>query len=622
MPGSPRRQQDGFELVTRLPARAQIAALDEGLGAGTGEEAARCVLRLIELAGYRATRWTRQSSGVLDLIGGLSDAWRSRYSEDALRVLIRRWGAIRADLRPAALSLGRAAWITGVQDLARHEAPDDRATALSIAGDTADPRLGVVACGLLADPDRSVRARADQAVCVAALHLLGDTPDQYLGASYAEIRSRPVSPIPGDESVMELERCALLDALADAAWSFQSHRCRSPVLACLLLMDERFGHRAAAPPQERMRRLLAERNHPSHAALRGVLRRAPVPALRLCALRVLGVDAIADAARDRLATAEDDAEHEILLSNSHLLLDPRRAANIASLRLQESGEHAPLPAPPRRAALPTRARVGHAGIVSLIGVDTEERRAMIEPALADDDPSVRMIGCVAADPRDRADYMYDPSPLVARRAALEWSTVGVRAPSWGRPSCERRIGVALKTARSPHAWVRRVAREESARLGVDEPALPASRLQARRLAAQDPASFARLVRDMLHDPARRLDALGLIIALRQEPRFARDLSALAMGHDVDSRTRATAVRGLDGVDDPGARRAARSCLEEEDPRLRANALETHHIPVETLVELKDDANHRVRSSALRRILMPGGPGAARAHARAGVPDRD
>jgi len=234
---------------------------------------------------------------------------------------------------------------------------------------------------------------------------------------------------------------------------------------------------------------------------------------------------------------------------------------------------------------------------------------MLEPALADEDPMVRLIGCLAADPRDRADYMYDPSPPVARRAALEWSTVGVRAPSWGRPSCERRIEVALKTARSPHEWVRRVAVEESARLGVDEPGRPATRLQARRLAAQDPASFARLVRDMLHDPERRLDALGLIIALRQEPRFARDLSALAMGHDVDSRTRATAVRGLDGVDDPGARRAARSCLEEEDPRLRANALETRHIPVETLVELKHDAHHRVRSSALRRILMPGGPGA-------------
>jgi len=600
------RQSDPFDSITRLPMREQIAALDEGLAHGSGEEAQRCALRLIEIAGFRATRWTRQTSGVLDLITGLSEAWRSRHAEAALRVLIRRWGAIRADLRAPALALGRRPWVLGVQALAQGASRDERLVALAIARDTCDPRLGVFACGMLADPDREVRARADQVVTHQALRLARSTPSEHLGGELARLRARPATPIPCDPSVLELERCALLDAIADAAWSFATHRCRSPLLACALLAEEPPEHPAGANACERLRRLLGERNHPSHAPLRAVVRRTPAPFLRRAALRWARLEAMRDTARERLESADSTLEHEIVLSDMHLALDPARARTIRALRVarRRADGGGAIPDAQGRAALSDRARAGLVEFAGMLAVDDATRAAIIEPALSDPAPLVRLTGCAASEPAERVDYIYDPDERIARHAALLWSTLGVAAPAPTRASCERRTVLAATARRSPHAWVRRVAEEEHARLRTGDPASPASRLQARRFMESDPARFARAVRETLHDPERRLDALGLIIALRVEGRFARDLAALARGADVDPRARATAVRGLDAVTTAEARDAARACAGEQDPRLRSNAIETRHVPIESLVEFKDDEHHRVRSSALRRMLMP------------------
>jgi len=598
--------KDPFELITRLPMREQIAALDEGLAHATGDEAQHCVLRLTEIAGFRATRWTRQTSGLLDLISGLSEAWRSRYADDALGVLIRRWGAIRADLRAPALALGRQPWILGVQTLSQSTQSDKRLVALSIARDTGDPRLGVMACAMLADPDREVRARADHVVTHQALRLARSIPNEHLGDELAHRRERPVTPIPSDPSVLELESCALLDAIADAAWSFAAHRCRSPLLACALLADEPVEHPAARTARERLRRLLEERNHPSHAPLRATIRRTPAPALRLAALRWSRIDALHDTARERLETADSPLEHEIVLRSMHLTLDPRRAAALSTLRTARRRDDisGPIPPPETAVALSPRARAGLVTLAATLPLDDASRRAAIEPALADPDPIVRLTGCAASDPNQRVDYIYDRAAPIARHAAFVWSTLGVEPPAPTRAACDRRLALSATARRSPHAWVRRVADEERARLRHDDHAAPASRLQARRFMRADPARFARAVRDMLHDPDRRLDALGLIITLRAEPRFARDLAALATGGSVDLRTRATAVRGLDAVPSPDARDAINACVRDEDPRLRSNAIETRHVPLASLVEYKDDEHHRVRSSALRRMLMP------------------
>jgi hypothetical protein len=172
----------------------------------------------------------------------------------------------------------------------------------------------------------------------------------------------------------------------------------------------------------------------------------------------------------------------------------------------------------------------------------------------------------------------------------------------GSASCERRLNSARLNQRSSSAWVRRIADEEVERLSIDLASSPSSRLQARRLLASDPAKFVRLIREMLHHPARRAAGVEMILALGLEGRFEMDLVSLS-NEKLDARLAATLVRCLSHVDSVAAREAVLRSLESDDQRVVANAIESAHTPVETLVEYKGDDHHRVRSSAIRRMLV-------------------
>ncbi len=601
--------------------RQRIAALGDAIlvvPAGSRDEVA---MMLIELASVQTTLGHKHDTlGVdsaaspIELITRLPGKWRERHASDAMLAIARSWNVLSTPMKELGAGLGRDRWLEAARTLSRE--PDQRArlAAVSIAHDTADPGFAKIVALLLADEHQSVRKAADKALMRLTMVMLDHLPVHLLGADLAKVASTPRIVLPVDPAVLVLERCTLLGAIADSAWSFASHRCRSPLLAALLVMD-----RAVETPMERqisarMRRLLSERNHPSHSPMRTVLRRTPCPILRERSLRWLTIAPISTAAIDRLAIAESLDEHEIVLRKAHLGLRPKRGARLASLRHTTQQTNGRLELAPE-GPLPTRdqyhqigkdARAGLIRMSSLIAIDDQVKRDLREPALADPSTHIRLIACDASSSIDLPDFMYDVDPGIARHAAMSWSSVGNTPPRPSSPAGMHRAKIAKINDRSPHAWVRRLAQEESDRLVMVRPQSPASRSQARKNYANDPAGFVRSIRDHLADPAARCDALMLIRIMGIEHRFELDLISIVQSETSDAKARATAVMALGSVDSNAARYMLSESISDADDRIRANACEVIVSTPDQILELKSDTNHRVRANAIRRVIRESG----------------
>ena len=613
------KQHTPLEHAAKLRVRDRIVALGESLRSASTENRDTIACMLIELASKSEVpnapeTQSNGAAGPVELISRLPNKWRARHADDALLALARAWPNISPSVRPLAVALGRDRWLGTVRELSKEPDPITRLTAIAIAHDTVDPGLSKIVASMLSDEEQRVRRAADETLLRMALKLLDHVPPELLGEEYAKIARQPRIALPVDPAVLALEHCTLYGAISDAAWSFASHRCRSPLIAALLLMD-----RAVANPLEReigsrMRRLLSQRNHPSHAPLRSVLKRTDCPLLRERALRWLTISAISSAAIDRLCVAESLTEHEIVLRRVHLIHRPARASRMGTLGNARANtqQRSMFPARELWNQLSESSRCGVITLSSLIGEPDVDRRARIEPAMADESPRVRLTDAALCPMLDLQDYLFDPDPVIARHAAMRWSTLGVEPPRPDSHSGRARLKLAEQNSRSPHTMVRRIAQEEYARLTITDPHSPASRYQARRLLQRDPAGFARLVRDRLSIPANRNDMIMLIRMLGVERRFELDLIGIVQDEHKDERARASAVAALGRIDSNAARYTLSESLSAPDPRTRANAVETAALSSSQLLEYKDDPNHRVRASAVRRTLgdSMNGPGDA------------
>ncbi len=623
-----------MQLAARLPVRQRIAALGEAILVVPASQRDEVALKLIELAGFDLTgsacghgtdlqrHELESAAGPIELLARIPQRWQGRHAHEAMRALARAWGVLSRPMRELGAGLGRHRWLVTAEGLARDADPHARLAALSIAHDTADPGFAKIAGMLLVDEDRSVRQSADRTIMRLTMVMLEHLPAHLLGEDLAKVAATPRVVLPADPAVLALERCTLLGTIADAAWSFASHRCRSPLLAALLVMD-----RGVATPMERelcarMRRLLSERNHPSHSPLRTVLRRTPCPILRERALRWLTIAPISAAAVDRLGIAESVDEHELVLGKSYLGIRPKRADRLKSLHHAthrsdgrvELVEQGPLPRREAIAELSEEARAGLVRMASQIMIDDQPRRDLLEPMLADPSVRVRLGACVMSPPIDLPDFLYDADPSVARTGALIWSSSGQKPPRPFSPAWNHRKQIAQTNVRSPHPWVRRVSGEEFDRLSMIRPFSPASRVQARRMYQTDPSAFVRMLRDHLADPDSRCNALMLIRILGIGHRFELDLIAIVQNESCDARSRATAVMALGEVKTTSASYMLSEALQDRDDRIRSNAVESIAGPVDQLFELKADDHHRVRASAIRRMIRESDPAEpARSH---------
>lgn len=587
--------------LDRAPARERVAALGEALPLVPEHEREPIALRLFEVAAGARTARRVGAAGPIELLTDLATRRRERMGEEAMFAILSGWDSMPGSVRPLIGGLARDRWIRVGARAAASESPRVRSAVAGFAEDTADPGFAGIVCGLLGDADPAVRLRADRALLRLVMTLLSHLPPETLGTEYAAIAARPRIPLPIEREVLELERVELCRRLSDAAWRFADHRCRSPLIGSLLVLDRVPGTVLERAVAERIRRLLKERNHPSHTPMRTVLRGTPSPLLRERALRWLNIEPVASTCVDRLSSADSLHEHEILLRRAYLAMRPSRARRLRAVRPVGDREHAPVPDAAMLARLSPQARRGMVRFVQLIGLDEDARRAALEPTLADESALVRLAGVHAAHPVDLTDFIYDPDPAIARSAAARWATIGVAAPLVTMASAQRRIALAATLARSPHAEVRDIARAERERIDPFG-GTAASRLAGRRVFERDPVAFVKSVRERLADDSSVMNALMLLRGLRLSERFEMDLVDLATTH-ADDRVRATAVAALAGVDSEPARRVVRASLNAPDPRVRSNALESVEPDPGVLLEYKNDASHRVRGSAVRRVLL-------------------
>lgn len=594
-----------LQTLARAPRREQIPALGEVLRLAPEPEREAVALRLFELAAAGRAPDRGGALGPVELVSRWPKRMRVRDAERAMFELVCGWSQIPESVRGLARGLARERWLRIAT--AASDAPDPaaRVSAARFAEDTAEPGLARMVCTLLRDEHQSVRRHADRALLRLAVTLLGHVPEALLGSEFGAIAARPALTLRADPGVIDLERVELCRQIADASWSFSEHRCRSPLVAALLVLDRVPGGTMERAVAARIRRLLNEPAHPSHPPIRTALRRTPSPLLRERALRWIVLDPMRPTCVERLSEADSIEEHEITLRRAYLAVRPRRGTRLRSVRLAGPREHGPVPAASDVAKLSTQARRGHVRFVSLIGLEDEARRLALEPTLADSDAMVRLAGAHAAHPADLSDYAFDPDASVARSAATRWSTLGVAAPQAGGGVWSRRREVAGLLTRSPHESVRAIARAEADRLDMFAPT-PAGRLAARRAHERDPVAFVRTVRAAIGEEAGVLAALTLVRALDVGARFEMDLVQLATTAP-DDRVRATAVAALGRVDSEGARRVVRASLHAPDQRVRSNAVEAVEVDPAVLLEYKDDQSHRVRASAVRRLLAAGDP---------------
>ncbi|MFK7883079.1 MAG: HEAT repeat domain-containing protein [Phycisphaerales bacterium] len=589
-----------IDVIDRAPLTERLAALRVALQSVPEHDREPIALRLFEIASDARVPIRTGAASPIELLTDLSKRRRLRIAEEAMLALLTNWSAIPESTRPLIGGLPRQRWLRIATRAAESELPEHRAAVCKFAHDTADPGFASIVCALLPDSDRTVRLDADRALMRLVMTMLTHVPSEHLGEEFASIAARKRIPLPAEHGVIELERVELCRQLADAAWSFADHRCRAPLIGSLLVLDRLPSGVLERSVAQRIRRLLKERNHPSHTPIRSVLRGTPSPLLRERALRWLVVEPVASTCVDRLSSADSLDEHEVVLKRAYLAMRPARARKLRSVRVIGDAERSPIPSAKSLAALSPESRRGVVRLASLAGLEESARRVALEPMLADDDALARLAGAHMAHHADLPDYTYDPSAEIARSASIRWSSLGVPAPIPGTAAWNRRSELSTRLLRSPHADVRATARAEQDRLDPFSGS-PTARVIARRFLDRDPVAFVRSVRDQLAQPAGALSGLMLVRHLDLCERFEMDLVDLATTHAED-RVRATAVAALGTIDSETARRVVSASLHAPDPRVRSNAIESILPSPEVLLEYKDDQSHRVRASAVRRVL--------------------
>ncbi len=586
-----------------------------------------------------STRGRQGRSGLAKLIRPTHE----RACDEALVALVSQWAELPESIRRTALAAGAGRWDSIAQTILDAGDASDLKSLAALIVDAPDPGFAPGLVRLLAHEDAGVALAGDRALVRMAMAALEDVrPEQY-GRELAELAARPRL----DETMGRLSMVGgasvLLGAVADAAWAFAEHRCTGALLAAILLLDQPLElsgpeeAESASASMNRLHRLLDEAQHPSHAPLSVAFKRRGVPVLRERAWRLLTSPGLGAAALERIARAETTTEHEGVLRDAHLALNPKRARRIGliDVRTKRTGTSisletgAPLPDEEGVRALSVRARRGLPRLAGAMRLDAALGRFVRAPLLDDPDALVRLNAARGAEPVELADYVFDPDPCVARSATLRWSTVGLsgalRWPPRLREAGRARLGGRVMTR--PEPMLSRLGREEWERLSPFDPRSPAGRLGARRWLLQDPKGFlAQLCERLESDSApTRIDALLLIRALRLGDRLEALVAAHAQDLGEDARVRATCIAMMGEIETSASGEIVRLALSSEDDRIRANAVEARarraRAPADlatgepathaVMIELKDDPHHRVRANALRALLRSGTPNRAR-----------
>lgn len=573
-----------------------------------------------------------------------------RVADVALETLIRHWDRVPSDLVPLIASAGRGRFaIAG--EAATDPDPLVRANVVAAAGELGEGPLARLVGRMLTDPEKRVALAAEHALVHMALAELARTSvgqaclDPRLVEQLWRVREAAEfgfasqngtivsAMVAGPEATLASadasSRAGVIEGVALACEAFERHRSRG-VLVCAMLLLDRVRLAAGAPRAGAARGQAASPDHlvswfrhattDGHSALRTILRASGLAIAGLRALEWIGVEPWTRACRQRLAQGGDVLEHELVLASAHLGLRPRRARALSSIELKSrpagrSGASDENAAHPRRelepGIFPDVAIVhslsldgarGAAWIVGLVGGEAPEKELAARAFLDHGDVVSRhaaMRGVAAGGLRD---WAFDANPQVSAGATIRLSRAdNPRAVE--ADDAETQWWQAL--ARSPHARTRFLAHEELAgRPDALGRTLRGRLLVARRM-AREPGQVLTAISEALTEPERQGSALVLARTLGVASQFQNVIVALART-SPDEKVAATAVAALSEVPTPQALEAAADALMHPDARVRANAIETlarkfrdgDALPAQ-VVELKNDAHHRVRANSVR-----------------------
>jgi len=487
-----------------------------------------------------------------------------------------------------------------------------RLSLATLVGEAGDARLAAIAGAMLHDQDAAVGDEAERSLILLALAVVREELLRVEGcARFIEDTPAPGMRLTAARGVRggadELSRY-----VADAVMTFGEHRRRGPVIAAMLLAG-RERVRGAGHGARALRAWLAGTQHPSHSVVRSVLRWSKAPVARLRALEWLSRDGLGIAAGERLVRGRSLLEHELVLTNAHLLHRPLRRARLVGVkavaargskgRAREVVEST-FPSGAGLKVLSAAARRGLPRLCAGFGLGARARAEVLRPMLGDGDAGVRHAAARAVPIAELGEYCFDADPLVARGAFLMLSSAGCGAEA-GRPTA----GNIAALRRSPHAEVRRWAAEDLSR---EEGAGPYGRLALRRAMQAERGEFLRQLRSDLRavNGAVALEALRRVRAMSLHQEVAAEVLGLAAGEHEEVRVIATAVALLASLGGARAREIAAAQVAHADGRVRANAVEAlakiervqgSSLP-SAVVELKGDPHHRVRANALRAAI--------------------
>lgn len=436
--------------------------------------------------------------------------------------------------------------------------------------------------------------------CADSLAESLDEEDADLAAAAAAALDRLAAATP--RSIEPGSRDRLDEALARALDTWPKHRQHGVLVAAARML---------ADPGPALGRWLDDRDHPTHLAMRGFMKRLPDATLAPLLLGWLGIDALAGQALEhieRLAPTPHFAA--IIAGREHLLLRPEQSARLGRLDPRRPA------APPCHvvAQLDDEAQAALPAWLTAIPMTLEERLVRLGEGVTFRTPRARLAALRALIGLDEARA----DEFVARFTADE----DERLASLAAHHCLRRRFAGLEAMlerllTSSHPSLRALAAVHahaadfetlwshwSGRGPVDSIRL-AARVAVRDNRASILADVRRRLRDSRRDTALRAVRMAEDLDLLPEV----ELELLALAASDDPRLAATAVKALGRVESETARDAVLAAIGHHDVRTRANAIEVlasplierHRPMIETLTQAPENRPRANAIAALARV---------------------
>lgn len=530
-----------------------------------------------------------------------------RASRIAMSALASRWCSLSVALRQNALGSRSRLGELGLGDAL---GAVERESLVRFAIDAADVSLLPLVVDGVMDVDSGVAGAAEESLALAAAAMVG-----------ANIRELGVKPQSGCELAFSQSdigwREALHGSLASLCEKYQDHRRRGILGAAVALLTRGTMAYAGNDRGDPLARWLLSGSQDSHPALRSMLRRNVGPLSRLRAWEWLTCEPMVAAALERVAWADSAGEHEAVLCASHLIENPRRAAQAALISVKKFSAAGPIPEVASIPSLSVVARRGLTRLIQGVRATEEQREEWLSPILADPDTATRMSAMQALPARAVIDYCFDEDEGVAEAATLKWSLQS------GADAAVR-AHVFKSLERSPHASLRWLSLAEQERdRGVSSDLAALAEWKSLR---EDRAGLIAELRNQIGNGNEAQRLAGVLSAQRLGVQKEVELELLTVLSDPTEPTDggkllATVVTALGSSGTDLSLEAVRLCLNHPVARVRSNAVEAlaraargrGDMPFssprlyESMIEMKNEGSHRVRATVLREILGAASP---------------